>query len=102
MNKRFKLNAPTMRKQIEEHSNNLFIMPMDEQQPFWPLLHLLSPRVQEELWAIKHRYSLWKSFVGQYNECIIKWNSRAREERDKEITKKKNDSRARNVVERGN
>jgi hypothetical protein len=52
-------------------------MPMDEQQPLWPLLHLLSPRKQEELWAIQHRYSLWKDLVGQNNECIAKWNSKA-------------------------
>jgi hypothetical protein len=33
-----------MGKQIEEDSNNLLTMPMDEQQPCWPLLHLLNPR----------------------------------------------------------
>jgi hypothetical protein len=33
-------------------------MPMDEQQPLWPLVHLLNPRKQEALWTIKHRYSL--------------------------------------------
>ncbi len=44
MSKGSKLNKSTMGKQIEEDSNNLLTMPMDEQQPCWPLLHLLNPR----------------------------------------------------------
>jgi hypothetical protein len=60
-----------MKKQTKEHSNNLLIVPMDEQQPLWPLLHLLNLRIHEELWAIEHRYSLWKDFAGQYNERLL-------------------------------
>jgi hypothetical protein len=33
MNRGFKLNKPTTRKQIEEDSNDLLTMPMDEQKP---------------------------------------------------------------------
>jgi hypothetical protein len=43
MSRGSKLNKSTMGKQIEEDSSDLFIMPMDEQQPLWPLLHLLNP-----------------------------------------------------------
>ncbi len=68
---------------------------MDEQQPLWPLLHLLSLRVHEELWAIEHRYSLWKDFAGQYNKRITRWNSRAQENETKNL-KKKSDNRTRN------
>jgi hypothetical protein len=44
MSKGSKLNKSTMGKQIKDNSNNLLTMPMDEQQPCWPLLHLLNPR----------------------------------------------------------
>ncbi len=64
-------------------------MPMDEQQPLWPLLHLLNPREQEELWAIKHMYSLCRDFARQDNEHIDEWNYRAQEVWDREIKRKK-------------
>jgi hypothetical protein len=61
-------------------------MPMDEQQSFWPLFHLLSPKEQKELWAIKHMYSLCRNFATQDNEHIGEWNFRAQEEICKKMT----------------
>jgi len=54
-------------------------MPMDEQHSLWPLLHLLNPREQDKLWAIKHMYSLCTNFVKENNEHIDEWNSGAQE-----------------------
>jgi hypothetical protein len=40
---------------------------------------------KEKLWAIKHRYNLWKDFLKRNSNRVIEWNSRAREECDREI-----------------
>jgi hypothetical protein len=84
-----------MKKQTKEHSNNLLIVPMDEQQPLWPLLHLLNLRIHEELWAIEHRYSLWKDFAGQYNERLLDGTPGHKKMKQRN-QKKKSDNRVRN------
>ncbi len=78
-----------MTKQIEEDSSNLLTLPMDEQKPLQSLLHLLSPKEQGELWAIKHMYSFWKDFVGQDNEHIVEWNLRHRRNKTKKSKEEK-------------
>jgi hypothetical protein len=34
-------------------------------------------------------YSLWKYFAGRDNERIVEWNSRAHEEQDKKIRRRR-------------
>jgi hypothetical protein len=76
----------TKKKSGEKLFNGeLFTMPMNEQPPLWPLTHLLDPRKREELWAIKHRYNLWKHFSKRDNNSVVEWNSRAREEHERKI-----------------
>jgi hypothetical protein len=60
-------------------------MPMNEQPPLWPLARLLNPKEREELWAIKHRYNFWNHFSERDNNYVVEWNTRVREEHEREV-----------------
>ncbi len=64
----------------------ILTMLMNEQPPLWPLAHLLDPREREEAWVIKYRYNLWKDFSKRDNNRVAEWNSRAREEHERQVT----------------
>jgi len=71
----------TKKKGEEKHLiGELLTLPINEQPPLWLLAHLLNPRERNNLWAIKHRYILWKDFLKRENNCVTEWNFRANED----------------------
>lgn len=66
-------------------TGELVTMSMNEQPPLQALAHLLDPKEIKKPWVIKHRYCLWKDFLKRDNNYVAKWNSKAREEREREV-----------------
>jgi hypothetical protein len=62
--------ATEKKSEEKKFNGELLTMQINEQPPLWPLAHLLDPRKREELWAIKHRYNLWKDFLERDNNCF--------------------------------
>jgi hypothetical protein len=85
--RKYQGNMVVVEKKNEEKLFNveLLIMSMNEQPPLWPLAHLLDSREREELWVMKYRYNLWKDFSKRDNNCVAEWNSKAREECEREV-----------------
>jgi hypothetical protein len=86
--RKYQGNMVAIEKKNEEKLFNIvepFTMSMNEQPPLWPLAHVLDPREREELWVIKYKYSLWKDFSKRDNNHVAEWNSRVREEHEREV-----------------